>query len=194
MAEWLAIAGAVTGIVGAVTGTVGGVVAGIEQHNAQKRQAEIAEQNAKIQQQQAAYNERLEQREAAAVEAETRENARRQREASERLKASQRAAFGKSGALMTAGSPLAVLGETAADEELKVQDLQYQGYRQQQKHLIAATGYNAERTIAGINAANAKKSAPSVGSFAGSLAGSIGSGAMQIGNSLIAYNKIAGGK
>lgn len=192
MAISLAVAGSIAGIVGAVTGAVGGIVSGVESYNAQKRQAEVAEQNARIQQQQAAYNERLEQREAAAIEAETRENARRQREESERLKASQRAAFGKSGALMTAGSPLAVLGETAADEEIKVQDLHYQGYRQQQQHLIAATGYNAEKTIAGINAKNARNSAPTTGSLAGSLAGSFGSGAAQIGNSLIAYDKVAG--
>ena len=192
MAISLAVAGSIAGIVGAVTGAVGGIVSGVESYNAQKRQAEVAEQNARIQQQQAQYNQRLEEREAAAAEAEMRENARRQREESERLKSSQRAAFGKSGALMTAGSPLAVLGETAADEELKVQDLHYQSYRQQERHLIAAQGYKGEATIAGINARNAKNSIPGAGNLAGNLAGSFGSGLANIGGSLVTYNKVAG--
>ena len=37
--------------------------------------------------------------------------------------------LGKSGAAMESGSPLAVLGQTAFDEELKIQDMAYKGYQ-----------------------------------------------------------------
>ena len=61
------------------------------------------------------YNARLEQREAKAIADENNEAARRQRLENERLKSLQRASYGKSGAAMASGSPLAVLGKQRID-------------------------------------------------------------------------------
>ena len=150
-----------TGIILAVTsaalGTVG-IIAGAEE---QKQQARIAEDNAKIQQAQMDYNRKVEEREAAAVEAETAENARRQRLEAEKLKAAQRAMLGKSGAALASGSPLAILGETAAAEEMAVHDAHYGGYRQAAGHYAKATGYGVQSQIAAYNARAARNARPS---------------------------------
>ncbi len=150
-----------TGIILAVTsaalGTVG-IIAGAEE---QKNQAAIAKENARIQQAQIAYNQRAEEREAAAIEAENAENIRRQRLESERLKAAQRAMLGKSGAALASGSPLAILGETAAIEERSALDSHYAGYRQAAAHYARAAEYGVQGQIAAWNAKMAKRTKPS---------------------------------
>lgn len=131
-------------VVGAASAVVGGVVGGIsaiEQHNQ-------ARANAEMQAQQAQYNKRLEEREASRIERENEENARRQREQSEYLKAQQRALLGKSGAAMDFGSPLAVLGATAQNEELKVADAQIAGYQEAQNHREQAKMYQYQAGVA----------------------------------------------
>ena len=105
-----------------IAGGILGVVGAVQEHNQ-------AQANSEMQAQQMEYNQRLEEREASRIEQETAENARRQREASEQLKSAQRALLGKSGAAMTSGSPLAILGQTAEDEERKIQDVHYAGYQ-----------------------------------------------------------------
>ena len=90
-----------------------GTASAITAHQQQRQQAQQAADNARMQQQQMEYNKRMEEREAAALEAETAENVRRQRLESERLRSAQIALLGKSGAAMASGSPLAVLGATA---------------------------------------------------------------------------------
>lgn len=129
----------------------------IQQHRQQKA-------NADMQAQQMNYNKRLEEREAAVIEAETAENARRQRLQAEQLKAQQRAMLGKSGAAMTSGSPLAILGQTAVDEELQIQNTHYAGYNQAMKHREQAKMF-------GYQAAVAKAQAPSGSSLALNIAG-----------------------
>ena len=155
---------AATAIAGSVVGGVVGGVSAAQQHNQAKA-------NAEMQAQQAEYNKRQEMREAARIEAETAENARRQREESERLKAHQRALLGASGAAMTSGSPLAILGATAADEELKVQDVHRVGYQQANQHREAAKMYDYQAGVA-------KAQAPSGSSLALSLAGNIAGNAI----------------
>ena len=152
-----ALTATATAIAGAVTGGVVGGVAAQQQH-------EQARANAEMQAQQAEYNRRLEEREASRQERENLENVRRQREQSEYLKAQQRALLGKSGAAMTSGSPLAILGATAQDEELKAQDMHYAGYQQVQNHREAAKMYQYQADVA-----RAQK--PSGSSLALSLAG-----------------------
>lgn len=129
----------------------------IQQHRQQKA-------NADMQAQQMEYNKRLEEREAAVIEAETAENAKRQRQQAEQLKAQQRAMLGKSGAAMTSGSPLAILGQTAVDEELQIQNTHYTGYNQAMKHREQAKMF-------GYQAAVAKAQAPSGSSLALNIAG-----------------------
>ena len=140
--------------------TAGGIVGGISSI-AEHRQAQA---NADAQAKQAEYNKRLEEREAARVEAETAENVRRQREQANELKAQQRALLGKSGAAMTSGTPLAILGITAADEELRAQDMHTAGYQQADNHREAAKMYQYQAGVA-------RAQAPTGGSLALSLVG-----------------------
>lgn len=72
------------------------------------------------------YNAALADAEAKQVQAETREKATRARRENDRFKSKQRAAFAKSGITST-GTPLEVMSQTAADLELGVLDLAYQG-------------------------------------------------------------------
>ena len=141
----------------AVAGGVVGGVASVAEHNQ-------ARANAEMQAEQAEYNRRMEEREASRLERENEENVRRQREQSEYLKAQQRALLGKSGAAMTSGSPLAVLGATAQSEELKAQDSHYAGYLAVENHREQAKMFQYQ-----ANVARAQK--PSGSSLALSLAG-----------------------
>ena len=158
----------------AVTGGVLSAVGKVQQH-------EQAKANAEMQEAQLNYNKRLEEREAAAVEAETAENARRQRMETEKLKAQQRALLGKSGAAMDSGSPLAILGQTAIDEELRVQGVHYAGYNQAQQHREKAKMLNYQAGVA-------RAQAPSGSSLALSL---LGTGVNTVGSAVNAY---AGGE
>lgn len=123
MAEIAIATAAVLGVVGAAVSTSIGVASAVEQ---QKQ----ARANADAQAAQLEYNKRLQEREAAAIEAENAANARRQREENEAFKARQRALLGVSGAALDSGSPLAILGQTAAEQETQQHDLQYKGYRE----------------------------------------------------------------
>lgn len=178
-ASWLV---PTVGLIGIAAGTTGGIVGGVEGHNQAKQQAKTAEENARLQQQQMEYNKRMELREAAAIEAENAENVRRQREETARLKASQLAMLGKSGVAMASGSPLAVLGATAADEELKIQDAHYSASRVAAAHRTKATDYGFGSSIAGHNALAAKASRPSGASLAGNILGEVGSAAFKTGS------------
>ena len=149
--------GAGISAVASLAGGALGIVGAIQQQNQ-------AEANAEMQAQQMEYNQRLEEREASRIEQETAENARRQREASEQLKSAQRALLGKSGAAMTSGSPLAILGQTAEDEERKIQDVHYAGYQAAQQSRNQAAMY---RYQAGV----ARAQAPSSSSLGLSIAG-----------------------
>lgn len=168
MATVAIVTSAVLAAIGATVGAVAGTVGAAEQHKQ-------AEANAKAQEAQLNYNKRLEEREAARIEAENAENARRQREAAEQLKAQQRALLGKSGVAMTSGSPLAILGQTAADEEMKVQDLHAGGYAEANKHREQAKMF-------GYQAGVARASAPSKASLGANLAGTWGNYGMSLGS------------
>lgn len=160
----------------AIAGGALGVAGSIQQHNQAKA-------NAEMQAAQMNYNKRLEEQEAARIDAETAENTRRQRIQADELKSRQRALMGKSGVAMTSGSPLAILGETAADEELKIQDLRFSGYNQAQQHREQAKMY-------GYQAKVAKAQAPSTSSLLLNIAGQSVSTVGQLGQ--IGGNYIAG--
>ena len=166
--------------VAATTAIAGGVVGGISSI-AEHRQAQA---NADAQAKQAEYNKRLEEREAARVEAETAENVRRQRQQAETLKAQQRALLGKSGAAMNSGTPLAILGITAADEELRAQDAHTAGYQQADNHREAAKMYQYQ---AGVARAQAPSGSSLALSLAGNALGTVGRVAQIGGN--YAYTK-----
>lgn len=157
----------------ATTAATAGVIGAVDAYGQKKQAAKTAEDNALLQQKQMEYNRRMEEREAAALEAETQENARRQRLAAAELRSQQMALLGKSGAAMSSGSPLAILGKSAADEELKVQDIHYGGARSSSAHRVKATDYAFGSRIAGANAIAARYSRPSVVSLGATIAGDL---------------------
>ena len=158
----LTVLGSVTSAVGAVAGTAAGIVGGIQSYEQQKT-------NAEAQQNMMRYNARMEQREADAELAEANEAARRQREEDARLRAAQRAAYGKSGAAMTSGSPLAVLGDTAANQELGIQDIHRTGARAYSRRTAQAQNYLYQGRVAG----NSVSRGQLIGSLGGSIAGGL---------------------
>lgn len=164
MAEFIAIAMAVT------AATVG-TVSAVENYQQQKSEAKNAEENAKLQLAQMEYNKRMEEREAAAVEAEGRENARRMREAAEEERARRIAMLGKSGAAMTSGSPLAILGAAAADEEVQIQDAHYNAARVRAQQMAKAADYGYGASIAKQNILAAKASRPTTLSLVNNITG-----------------------
>lgn len=178
---WL-IGGAILSVAGIATGATAGVIGGVEQHKQARQAAQNAEDNARMQQQQLEYNKRMEEREVAALEAETAENVRRQRLQSEQLKAQQIAMLGKSGAAMSAGSPLAVLGQSAADEELMIQDTHYAGARSVAAHKVKVADYGYGASIAGQNVRAAKAARPTSTALGATMAGEIGGAGLKIGS------------
>ncbi len=160
------------GVVSSLASGAVGIASSVQQH-------EQAKANAEAQEAQARYNQMIEQNEARRVEAENAENMRRQREAAEQLKAQQRALLGASGAAMTSGSPLAILGQTAMDQERQVQDTAYAGYRQAQSHSEQAKMYDYQARVARAS----RPSALSLGlNVAGQGLSTFGSVAQTIGN------------
>lgn len=163
-----------------VLGTIG-VVGGIVSYDQQKKAAKSAEKNAELQLAQANYNRKVQEQETAALVAEGQENARRQREAAEYARSQRIAALGKSGAAMSSGSPLAILGAAAADEEQNIMDAHYLSARQVAASKGKEANYSWQADIARHNVAAAKNSAPDGWSLALGMTG----GAL---SSLSSYN------
>lgn len=166
----------------AATSIAVGVTQSVESYNEAAQAAQNAEDNARMQQAQMEYNKRLEEREAAAIEAEGQENARRLREAAEQERSRRIAMLGKSGAAMTSGSPLAILGAAAADEEMRIQDSHYQNARQAAQHYGKAVDYGYGAAIARQNAAAARASRPSGLSLAMGITGAVAGTAANAGS------------
>lgn len=111
-------------------------------------QGEIAKANAKQQQKLFEYNARQEELEANYELEENKEQVVRQREQQEALQARQRALLGKSGAAMTSGSPLAVLGETARKMEIDTSEYLRSGYSQYSQRTSNANLYRYQASMA----------------------------------------------
>lgn len=155
---------------------LGGVGYGIykkvdEQRQIAKNQAKVAEANARLQQQQMEYNQRMAEREAQALEAEGIENARRMRAAAEQARSQRIAMLGRSGTAMSSGSPLAVLGAAASAEELSIQDNKYSTARQLSQLSTKSKDYAFGAKVAANNIQSAKNSRPSSLAFGFNLAG-----------------------
>lgn len=105
--------------------TAVGVASSISQGQKEK---DWADYNAKVME-----NEAIIARQEAARDAETR------RKEGMRLLGSQRAAFAKSGVELGSGSPLDLLEETAAENELAVKTIKYAGEQQARRAISAAT-------------------------------------------------------
>jgi hypothetical protein len=152
---------AIIGITGVGIGATASVTSSVMAHEQQKANADMAADQAR-------RNAFLEEREAKKIEQIAQENMRAQRLESQKLKARQRALLGKSGAALAAGSPLAILGQTAADEEKKALNMANAGYEMAQQRRNQAASYLYEGRIA-------KASAPSGLGLGISVAGTLGS-------------------
>lgn len=98
------------------------------------------------------YNARiLEQQAVAARHSAAFEEVKQRREA-RRLKAAQRARYGKAGVVITEGSPLTVLTETAAEAELDALAIRYAGE-------VKAKGYEAQAEMSRWEGKQRKKAA-----------------------------------
>lgn len=173
----LVIAGAATAIVGAAVSTTTAIIGADTEYKQQKA-------NAKSQQELLNYNARLEQREAKAIEDENNEAARRQRLENERLKSLQRASYGKSGAAMASGSPLAVLGETSGLMEVGVQDTHRTGARQYNQRMAQANSFMYQGRVA--------RGSVGKGSLISGIGGALGSGLSATGNVIMSAGSAAG--
>ncbi len=180
MAMLMAVSAGVMATSALVGGTLG-VIGDIQQ----QRQAEA---NAKMQSQQFEYNRKLEEREADRIEQESAENARRQHEESERMKSRQRALLGKSGAAMTSGSPLAVLGQTAEDEERRKQDMLYGGYNEAQQRRNQATMLQYQSDVARAQAPSRAGLGLSIAGRAVDMFGQLGQTGMSYASGMGALN------
>ena len=114
--------------------------------------------NLKAQQQAYNYNAKLEDREGVNAQVQTNEQDARLRSEQERIQLSQASLYGKSGTSLYSGSPLAVMAETAGNQELESLELRRQGTIERQRHEQAAEiqRYNA-RTIETMLDANKKQ-------------------------------------
>jgi hypothetical protein len=143
-------------------------------------QARQAKANAQMQADIENYNKKVEELEAARVEKETAENIRRQQIESGNIKATQRAMLGKSG-VIASGSPLAVLAQTAVNEEIKARDIAYAGYQKSMQHRENAKKYAYRAALAKAQAPSGLSTALNI---AGQAASTVGNMA-QIGGSYI---------
>lgn len=138
----MAVATSTALAIASVTATVASV--GISVYGAQQ-QKKTAKRTAE-------FNAKVAENEAIRVDQETRESIRRQRTENKRLKARQRAKIASSGVLET-GTPLEVMGETAANLELGLLD-QARAGKTRQSQLISQAGLIRAGGRAQADAAN----------------------------------------
>lgn len=98
------------------------------------------------------YNAKVQQQNAAAAEARAHEDIRRNRRQNKKALAKQRQAYADSGVL-TDGTPLSVMAETASTMELEAQDRLWQGQVQSQQFQTSSDLY-------GTKAANISSARP----------------------------------
>jgi hypothetical protein len=133
-----------------------GALGAISEHNQQRA-------NAFMQEDQARYNQRLAEREAEIIEQETLYNTALQQQESARLLSAQRAALGTAGAALDSGSPLALQGATAAMEQRKANSVLRSGYMQQSQALEKAKMYGYSATVARASAPSGAQLALNIG-------------------------------
>lgn len=165
-----ALIGAATAAV--ASATTGGIVAYQQYQQANEAQdyaAKAAENEAAYQQEMMDYNAKVAEQQAKDVEAEAAEVEKRKRAENERFLGMQRALYGKSGALLSAGTPLAVLGDTAANLEMEALDVRRQGQVRAMDLRSQGRMYSYQGQVAGSQGGYYKKD------YTGSLLGGIGS-------------------
>lgn len=170
----LATIGTIVGAGLSATAAIGGATAGVIGAVETQKQMEA---NAQAQQDMADYNAKIEQNEANAALQESQAADQRQRQEQARFRAQQRAAYGKSGAALAAGSPLAVLGQTAGIQQMESNDVLREGATAYGQHQQQRQGLLYQKQVA-------RKSVSKGGMWA-QVGGSIAQGVGGVGQSLI---------
>lgn len=155
-------------IAGAVASAATAITSGVSASNNARRQAAMAEFNAKIQQ-----------RNATIAQQQAQAEADRRLSAQERLRGRQRVTIAKSGVQAT-GSPLDVIEDTELESALDIQNVLYQGALQQQNFNTNADA--ARMQAAGLRSQGRQTLLNSGLSAAGSLIGGVGSAVSVLGN------------
>ena len=148
-----------------------GIFKNILDYRSALQENQNARDNVRFQIQQMRYNERMAEREAEEIEKQGRENSFRMRKNAEAVNSSVVSALGKSGAAITSGSPLAVLAEAAAREEMKISDAQYRQSQAAAAARTKAAGFRYQQGILQQNDKALKRSKPSVLSLVFGVAG-----------------------
>ena len=171
------VTAAVITAIGAVAAATGATISAVDQYRQSKA-------NAKSEQNVANYNARVSQLEGQAAEQQAAENSRRQLVMARREQSQRIAQYGASGAALNSGSPLALLGQAAADASVTANDTLHQGSVFRSSKMSEAYGYQYQGRLARGRAMG--KSA-----LTGSIIGSWGQAASSIGSS---YAAAKGGK
>lgn len=124
----------------AAAATAGGVSA--------YQQGQAADAQAKSQQAWAEYNAQIEENNAKTAEATSRYEQRQKRKEDAMLRGSQRVAYAKSGLSLSEGTPLEVMENTAAEQELDILMLKRNADIQAAGHRSAAGGYRMQGDMA----------------------------------------------
>lgn len=166
--------------IGGATAIAGGVM-NYNQQNAQADAQKKAFEAGKLNDiQLAEYNANLAERQANEVDIDTAEREKRLRTEGERNISFQRALLGKSGAALYSGSPLAVLGHAAANNEMTVLDARREGN-------IRAENIRSQGQIYGYQGRVAGSQSFYKPSYAGSLLQGFGSAASAIGSGISSF-------
>jgi hypothetical protein len=161
---------AVAGIASSAMGIAGGIAQNNQQNAMAKAQMEASQNEANYQHNMNNYNAKLAEQQATTAEQEASEMERRKRAEGERLVGMQRALYGKSGVALYSGSPLAVLGDTVANQEMDALDIRREG---QIRSLQLRNQATLNRYQGDVALSQAITSTPS---YNGSLMASIGKG------------------
>lgn len=183
--ETAALVGSIAGSVfGGVSSIVGGIMDYKQQNNQADAQEKAFENEQQNQRNMADYNAKLAEQQARETEAQTAEREARIRLEGERTLSMQRAMYGKSGAALTSGSPLAVLGETAMNNEISALDARRAGNAQAADLRQQGQMYDYQGNVA----TSQKFYRPS---YAGSLLSGIGGGVAALGQAGASYANYA---
>jgi hypothetical protein len=148
-----------------------GIARNVVDYKSALQENQTAQDNARIQMQQIDYNARMSEREAEEIDRQGRINTVRMRKNAEAVESSVISAIGKSGAAISSGSPLAVLAEAAAREEMKIQDAQYHQAQQAASARTRAANYRYQYGIAEQNYKAIRAAKPSKLSLVLGIAG-----------------------
>lgn len=129
-------------------GATMGIVGGVQAQQAAEYNADSAEAQAQAQQQLMDYNAKMAEREAGYATDEARRQEQLQRRENSRLLSAQRSLYGKSGVLLTEGTPLAVLGDSAANGELAALEVRRQGEIERNRQLMIGQNYTYQGNVA----------------------------------------------